>query len=163
MKLVGPWIHYLERIPIEGGIATFLSDILVLSVKSLLNKVKTDEGILAGATGDLATLTASGGKDMYIARATVNFVNQFSATTATAIANLKINGIIVETCRFTAERTGAGVGIKSQTYPFTNIGHKVTTGQIIKLDVTSNSSSTVLGFIECYEEDTGVSPLEDFE
>ena len=55
----------------QRGIVT-LSDVLVLAVKEFLGKTKYDEGA-ATSTGDVATLTASTGKDMYFAKGQVNF------------------------------------------------------------------------------------------
>jgi len=142
---------------IQAGAVT-LSDILVLAVKEKLGKLRSDEGFLS-ATGDLATLTANSGKEMYIARAQIiYFSNQTTAVNGGCEVVLKINGTIVETTNFSTDIRGPIV------YEFKNIGHKVAATEIIKLEVISlDTPVDVEGFIECFEETTGVNPLDDFK
>ena len=137
-----------------------MSDIEYLCIKEFDAKLRKTEGFLSAA-GDLATLTASSGKDMYIARANCTFFA--NSTNTSALADevvLKINGTIVETAKSsmladTANRDGVMV----HNYEFKNIGHKVAATQIIKLEViTIDSQVDVEGFIECFEEATGDSP-----
>ena len=74
---------------------------------------------------------------------------------------LKINGVIVETARYSMEKASAGgdAAILALDYEFNSMGHKVLATQIIKLEVTTLDAETdVEGFIECFEEDTGTDP-----
>ena len=146
--MVGPWLHSLWK---RGG--GKLSDIEYLSIKEFDGKLVKNEGFLS-ATGNLSTLTAGSG-DMYLARAVVNFFSNANAnsTTVTEVV-LKINNTIVETTKL-----GLGAANVYEQYVFKNIGHKVTTGQIIKLEVISIATQVdVEGFVECFEEATGASP-----
>lgn len=148
-----PWLVFLK----ESG--KRLSDIEFLSIKDFGGKLKKNEGGLVAA-GDLATLTASSGKDMYLARAQCNL--HIDGTNSQAIGDevvLKINDVIVETFKSSllADNIGGGTGVI--VYEFKNIGHKVAATQIIKLEViTLDTQSEAEGFIECFEETTGESP-----
>lgn len=138
-----------------------LSDIQFLAVKEFQGKLRSDEGFLS-AVGDLATLTANTGKDMYLARASVTFFPNtatFQGTTPDE-AVLKINGVIVESAKVSLVRhTSAGSTNITETYEFKNIGRKVLAGQIIKIEViTLSATIDVEGFIECFEETTGATP-----
>ena len=148
--MVFPWIQFL-------GAKKRLSDIEYLAIKEFDGKLRSAEGFLS-ATGDLATLTATAGKDMYIARAkVVFFVNTGSA--AGSVGDevvLKINDVIVETAKFSF---GTNAGGTTFEYEFKNVGQNVAATQIIKLEViTLDASTDVEGFIECFEETTGDSP-----
>ena len=152
--MVFPWISFLKERKKR------LSDIEFLSIKEFDGKIRSDEGFLS-ATGDLATLTATSGKDMYLARAKVIFfINSESASVAAGDeVVLKLNGVIKETSRSTTAGTGGGGGNGTVIYEFKNIGQKVLATQIIKLEViTLDTQSDVEGFIECFEETTGESP-----
>jgi len=153
--MVGPWIHALF------GRKKRLSDIEYLAIKEFDGKLRSDEGFLSAA-GDLATLTATAGKDMYIARAQVTFF-QNTGTANPAAADevvLKLNGVIIETTKQTiGQRTNVGFVNATNVYEFKNIGQKVAATQIIKLEViTLDADTDVEGFIECFEETTGDSP-----
>ena len=143
----------------RGGVST-LSDILFLAKKEFDGKLLSNEGSLTAA-GDLATLTAGTGKDMYIARAKVNIHLDGSNTFAAGDeVVLKVNNVIVETYKPTHALSTAADGDGGPQYEFKNVGHRVTAGQIIKLEViTLDTQSEVEGFIECFEEDTGVDPV----
>lgn len=157
-----PWIQFPTILPVIGGGAeqhTLMSDILFLSVKEHASKLRTDEGFLSAA-GDLATLTATGGKDMYIARAKVVFFRNTTSLVSTADeVVLKVNGTVVETAKFSGSAEQP-----TWEYTFKNIGHKVAATQIIKLEViTLDTQVDVEGFIECFEETTGESPYQATE
>jgi len=143
------------------GAGRKLSDIEFLAIKEFGGKLKKNEGFLS-ATGTLATLTAAGGKDMYIARAKVTLY--LNATRKSSVADkveLQINGTNVETAVWTVQgsSTSQDSGVNAIIYEFKNIGHKVLATQIIKLEVITLSAEVdVEGFIECFEETTGVSP-----
>ncbi len=140
---------------------TDMGDIEYLAIKEFDGKLRSDEGFLS-ATGDLATLTANTGKDMYLARAKVTYFSNDvnAANDIAAEIVLKINGTIIETVKntWTVGTTSDG-GELTFDYEFKNTSHKVLAGQIIKLEVISIGAETdVEGFIECFEEDTGDSP-----
>lgn len=155
-----PVLRVLGNSPGSGGGSgdiNTMSDIMFLAKKEFDGKLRTDEGFISG-TGDLATLTANTGKDMYIARAKVTFYHNDTGVGGAVgdKVELKINGVTVETAPFSWSNDGP----RTLDYEFKNIGHRVTTGQIIKLEVTVlNVDTDVEGFIECWEEDTGVTPV----
>lgn len=147
----------LSLILFRVGRGRKLSDIEYLSIKTFEGKLKKNEGTKS-ATGTLATLTASTGKDMYIARAKVNYRGSETAGSELAIIELQINGVVVETAEFKSEGS-ANAGMLTAPYEFKNIGHKVIATQVIKLQVTSVTGSLTLeGFVECFEETTGTTP-----
>ena len=149
--MVGPWLNSLwER---GGG---KLSDIEYLSIKEFDGKRVTNEGALSAA-GDLATLTASGGKDMYLGRAgfTVNH-DLVSATNQNFKIELSANGVVIETVLGGIMHDGAAV---NTNHTFQNVGFKVAATQIIKIEVISMGTNLEIeGFLECFEEGTGASP-----
>ena len=150
--MVGPWLFSLWK---RGR---RLSDIEYLSIKEFDGKLVKNDGVLS-ATGDLATLTASAGKDMYLAKAKVNVEGGGSGGSCTITLN--INGTVVETyeVKFAAISSAQALVNKSSHYEYINIGQKVAATQIIKLEVTQESSiDNIHGSIVCFEEATGDSP-----
>ena len=151
-----PWIPFLT-----GG-KKRLSDIEYLSIKEFDSKLVQADGT-ATATGDLASLTASSGKDMYLAKARIN-VGYTGATGLNEVgANivLKVNGTVVETVNARFIRSSVEIdSVMTYNYDFSNIGQKVAATEIIKLEVISISSTsiTVAGALVCFEETTGDSP-----
>jgi len=147
-----PWLVFLK----ESG--RRLSDIEYLAIKEFDGKLVENEGFKSAA-GDLATLTASSGKDMYLASAKMTIF--FNATNKSAVADeivLKINGVIKETVKTSLAFTSP-VGQSTFSYEFKNIGQKVAATQIIKLEViTLDADTDVEGYIQCIEETTGESP-----
>jgi len=135
-----------------------LSDIEYLAIKENDGKLRSDEGFKS-TTGDLATLTANSGKDMYIARAKVTFfLNAVNTSSFGDEVVLKINGVIKETSKASL-LAGNVSGTSTIIYEFKNMGLKVAATQIIKLEViTLDADTDVEGFIECFEETTGASP-----
>jgi len=159
--MVGPWVSFV----FSGAVALLkpdqednMSDIQYLAIKEFDGKLRSDEGFLS-APGDLATLTANTGKDMYLARAQITYFG--NKTAGSSIADqvvLKINGTIVETSKATLANTTSAIQT-TFTYEFKNIGQKVAAAQIIKLEViTLDVDTDVEGMIECFEEDTGATP-----
>ena len=120
--------------------------------------LKTDEGTLS-ATGDLASITASASKDLYLAKAIVSVRAESITTAATVIVVLKVNGVIKET--YSAEiiiASGEGA-TTSANYHFGCVGLKVDAAQIIKLEaVTVGTNLEVNGYLQCIEIDDGISP-----
>ena len=151
--MVGPWLNSLwER-------KKSLSDIEYLSIKDFGSKLTVTEGTLS-ATGDLTSVTAGAGKDMYLAKAKVSVRSEGPNVSATVIVELKINGVIKETfSAWMADNTVSDSGGTSSTnYEFAFAG-KVAATQIIKLEaVTIGSGVEVNGVLVTFEEDTGVSP-----
>lgn len=152
--MVFPWIQFLGK---KGK----LSDIEYLSIKEFDSKLVQNDGTRT-TTGDLATLTASGGKDMYLAKAKINAVHTGDLNASrTVTVVLKLNGVIVETDTMEFI-TGSSRSHSSQgdSYEFISIGQKVVATQIIKLEVTviDTTSISVKGTLVCFEEDTGASP-----
>lgn len=131
-----------------------MGDIEYLSIKEFDGKTVKDNGVLAsGVTGDIATLTASGGKDMYLAVAEGSVINAGTVLGTNRI-ELLINGSIVETININVDTDN----IPTVTFRFKFSG-KVTTGQIIKIArPAAGSQSVVNASLECFEEDTGASP-----
>ena len=143
--MVFPWISFLK----EGG-KKRLSDIEYLAIKEFGGKLVQNDGTKT-TTGDLATLTASVGKDMYLAKAKVN-INASGVSNASVTIQLKVNAVVIEEYQ---TEVLADTGDK---YEFTSVGFKVAATQIIKLEVTAVSGMNVEGQLICFEETTGESP-----
>lgn len=154
--MVGPWIAFIPQLV---SVRRRLSDIEYLSIKEFEGKLVTNTGQKAdGTTGDLATLTASSGKDMYLAKAQASI--RFDATTALILGEivLKVNGVIKDRWEWGGV-LNTETGLVEDSHNFTIVGLKVTTGQIIKLEVISSDADVdINGTIECFEETTGTSP-----
>ena len=145
-----PWLVFLK----ESG--KRLSDIEYLAIKEFGGKLVYNDNTLTAA-GDLATLTASSGKDMYLAFAQVN-VSITTAGTRTITVTLNVDTVVQDTVFFTllSGSGSEGDGWKSYKFP---IGFKVAATKVIKLEVTAQDSGiTSYGEIQCIEETTGESP-----
>ena len=122
-------------------------------------RLKSDEGFLS-ATGDLCTLTAASGKDLYLTTAKVVLFTNSSSSVA-ALADevvLKVNGVVVETTKH-SWISGTQTGTATLDYEFRNIGHKVDATQILKLEViTLDVDTDVEGFIQAIEVPDGENP-----
>ena len=98
--MVFPVIFFPSIIASSGGgeITTTLSGILVFAEKARLNKVQTDEGGRT-TTGDLASIIAATGKDMYLAsvKANIHWNTKFGDDLGTSEIVLKVNNVIKET------------------------------------------------------------------
>jgi len=106
-----------------------LGDIEYLSIKEFEGKRvdKHDNQTLTTATEtDLATQTASGGKDMYLASASFRIAVGFIGS-PTIIMRLFVNGVVVE--RYEINQIDDSEEVD---YTFTTKGVKVETTQIIK-------------------------------
>jgi len=142
-----------------GGGAAILSDIMFLAKKEFDAKTLAPNESTRTTTGDLATLTAGGGKDMYLASAKVNAIITGTGN-GTVTVELKVNGVIVETYSADLNHgTAPDSGNSTDSYSFNVIGVKVAATQIIKLEVTAISDVTINGVIQCWEETTGVTPV----
>ena len=148
-----PWIPFLF------GVRKRLSDIEYLSIKEFDGKLVKNEGTLS-ATGDLATLTASSGKDMYLATAKVNvWINADNFNTQIVQIELKANGTVIETFNASFEASTSLLTGGNVPYTFNIKGVKVAATQIIKLEVISiGANIDANGQLTCIEETTGDSP-----
>jgi len=125
-----------------------LSDIEFLAKKDFDGKLVKNMGEQRTTIGTLATLTASSGKDLYVARAGVSV----SFASGTIEVELRINGVAVET--YLADLNGSG------NYNFKSIGHKVAATKTIVLEWTVEGvTATMEGFLEGFEETTGETPV----
>ena len=150
--MVGPWIHALWK---RGR---RLSDIEYLSIKEFGGKLRQANGTLSGL-GDLATLTATAGKDMYVARARISMNTNLNQR-GTFTVQLKANGVVVGQAGIQSVIT-SGIGSYGSMYEFAASGIKVAATQIIKLEVTTAQIAggpKVFGELVVFEEDTGASP-----
>ena len=139
-----------------------LSDIEYLAIKEFGGKLKTDYGVTSGTTAqDIATLTASTGKDMYLASAKIS-IRCGSSNNSNASAELIVNGVTVAEYRggFMSNATGANAGATSaDNFEFAIKGVKVAASQIIKIRATTiGTAITIAGELVCFEESTGISP-----
>jgi hypothetical protein len=134
-----------------------VSDIEFLAKKEFDGKLRTTEGSLA-TTGDIVTLTANTGKDMYKAKIKVVMTGGNNVTSDRGTVELKANGTIVETAVLAAPwDTGEG-GSRTHIHEFVWAG-KVAAGQILKLEcVAITSNANFDGIIVVFEEDTGDDP-----
>lgn len=118
-------------------------------------RLKSNEGFLS-ATGDLCSLTASSGKDLYLTNAQIVFDTNAGAGSIVVADEvvLKVNGTIIETAKISYS------GASSLVYTFRNLFHKVSATQILKIEViTIDSESDVEGFIQAVEVPTGENPI----
>lgn len=128
-----------------------LSDIEFLAIKEFQGKLREDDGTVT-ATGDIASLTANSGKDLYITSAKCSHRNATNAGYVTVV--LKKNGTEIERCQL-----GAAGQPDTESYEFKNIGFKVAATQIVKIElVTEVGTAVVSGYIQGFEEDTGEDP-----
>ena len=159
-----PWISFLTILPSAGGAEQHLlmSDILFLAVKEHAGKIRENEGTRT-TTGDLATLTATSGKDMYLAKAKIN-VEATGLSNGTISVELKVKGVIKDTYDADLNHgTNPDSGNSADNYEFNMTALKVAATQIIKLEVISISEVAVNGSILCFEETTGESPFQTTE
>ena len=152
--MVGPWLNSLwER---GGG---RLSDIEYMSIKEFDSKrVSNQVRLTAAGTG--ATLTASGGKDLYLAGAEVTLhLEAFGNANDESVLELTANGTVIETITLSSEgNTSVATGTGYQAN-FMAKGIKVAATQVLKIEgATIDSNHAVETFIYGFEEATGASP-----
>jgi len=147
--MVGPWLHSLWK---RGR---RLSDIEYLAIKAFDTKLKKNMGAQRTTAGTLATLTASSGKDLYLAVAKINVAYDGSGTPACVI-ELQLDGTGIETYNY--DNSAATAFKQQDSYEFTNIGDKVAATEVIRLEVISVANVKIEGFIKGFEEATGDSP-----
>jgi len=154
-----PWIAFLKS---RGG--KKLSDIEYLSIKEFGSKLVKNDGSLS-ATGDLCSITAASGKDMYLASAKINVYAETDniddrSITVVLKAGAAGSETIVETFDMILGRDSSGTnGVAGRSYEFNLKGIKVTTTQNIQLEVTVIEAGVgVNGQLTCFEEATGATP-----
>jgi len=144
-----------------------MSDFEYLAIKEFETKrVDAEDTLTLNNTAtqtDLVTKTAGGGKDMYLAEASVggNVSNQAGGLLGRVSYILFING--VEKDRFVIKNPDESNDTGNWTHIFTTKSIKVTTGQIIKITAKNdelgvNRATTHSGKLILWEEVTGSSP-----
>jgi len=146
---------YFNKNIVSGGEDDDLVNVILQA--SFDGRLKSAEGFLS-TIGDLATLTASTGKDLYLVNAKITYFNK--ATSISLSGNevvLKINAVVNETTNYS--NAGGSGGQGTQDYEFKNIGQKITAGQIMKIEVISLTTQVdVEGVIEAVEVPAGKNP-----
>lgn len=145
-----------EFVALAGGGVS--GDLAFQLQKDFAGELITVEGTL-GAAGDLVSITAAAGKDIYISKA--NIVPR-RITVANAQANclseLKANAIIKETKSASAPSGTTTTSMMGTIYlPFAWVG-KVAETEIIKIELITVLNMTTDGFLSVIAVDTGVDP-----
>lgn len=159
--MVFPWISYLEVLQQLLGYHQEMGDIEYLSKKEFDGKLVQDDGILTASTGDLATLTASTGKELYLAKAKVNAaLLNGTANDRTFTVILVVNGTTMGTWKgFFRFDTSDGGATSMDNFEFGLQGIKVAATEIVKLEVTESETDVQIdGELVGFEEDTGTDP-----
>jgi len=161
-----PWAFYVlnilrDTLLMEGD-EDLMSDMMFLAQKEKDGKLVTDTDVQDdGATGDAAILTASSGKDLYLAEASVNFtVDALTVTIITAEVTLKANGVIKDrfTYAFIGSATSASAHL-TKNHKFAVKGVKVAATETITIDVISSDADIdIEGTLIGFEETTGADP-----
>lgn len=148
-----PWIPFLF------GEGKKLSDIEYLAIKEFDSKLVKADGDIT-ATGDIASLTASSGKDMYLASAKCVVYSEGVNASVSFTIVLKVNGTVEETFRgFLGLDSATTDGTGDYQYEFNLKGAKVAATEIIKIEATVLGANIgVAGELMCIEETTGESP-----
>jgi len=153
--MVGPWIHALfER-------KKRLSDIEYLAIKEFGGKLVTNTGEQAdGGTGNTATLTASAGKDLYLAKAKATVRLDANSNLIVGEITLVANSVIKDRWVFSAASGQSASGANGELqHEFIISGIKVAATQTIVLDVVaSDADYDIAGTLVGIEETTGDSP-----
>lgn len=143
------------------GTVRLSGDLAFIAKKEFDGKIRTNEGVVT-TNANVATLTATTGKDMYLATAKCSVKGTSISAVAEVDVELLINGVVHETFIYRSNYgTGGSVSKNTfdcQAYEFKNIGQKVAAGQIIKLQTVAISNCEVEGYLECWEESTGTDP-----
>jgi len=138
-----------------------LSDIEYLAIKEFDSKLVTNTGQQAdGGTGNTATLTASSGKDLYLAKAKVTVRIDVDTNIILGEVTLVANSVIKDRWIFSGAAGATGSGTTGEmVYEFAVQGIKVAATQTIVLDVVaSNVDFDITGTLVGIEETTGETP-----
>jgi len=150
--MIFPIIQFLRR---KGKV----SDIEFMAIKEFDGKLVHNEGALTAA-GTLCTLTASSGKDLYLAKAVVYVkVDTVNVAAEVATIELQANGVVIETVGVGKESGASTVSEIGYVIHLAGHGIKVAATQILKLEATVLDGAISLeGAIYGFEETTGDSP-----
>ncbi len=158
--MVFPPVHPFSGL--EGVVKKKLSDIEFLAKKEFDGKLVTNTDEQAdGGTGNTATLTASSGKDLYLAKAKVSVrVDAFTGLIQGEIT-LVANSVVKDRWEFSAHfDTSDGGATLVMDHEFAVQGIKVAATQTIVIDViASNVDFDILGTLIGFEETTGETPV----
>lgn len=151
-----PWLVFLK----ESG--KRLSDIEYLAIQEFNGNLVTNTGQQAdGGTGNTATLTASSGKDLYLAKAQVTIRLDLASAILLPEITLVANSVIKDRWEPSVlDEGGTGsAGMISQTHDFAVQGIKVAATQTIVIDVVSSDVDIdITGTLVGIEVATGASP-----
>jgi len=152
--MVFPWVSFLQERKKR------LSDIEYLAIKEFDGKLVTNTGQQAdGGTGNAATLTASSGKDLYLAKAQVTVRVDADTLLIVGEITLVANAVIKDRWEFSFAGDVGNPGQLTQTHDFAVKGIKVAATQTIVIDVvSSNVDFDITGTLVGIEETTGESP-----
>jgi len=103
-----------------------MSDILFMSVKEHANKKVSATGSAVTTVTNVCTLTASSGKDLYLASAQFNAKSTSTGNSATTTVVLKINTTIVETYDVKLTGASASEGEFNFSIKFNHKGDNIT-------------------------------------
>ena len=141
-----------------------MSDIEFLAKKEFDGKLVTNTGQQAdGGTGNAAILTASSGKDLYLAKASVTLrMDAVSTSFLLPEVTLVANGVVKDRVEATAlanSSSGPDLAVNALKYEFTVQGIKVATTETIVIDVVSSDVDIdITGTLVGFEETTGDDP-----
>jgi hypothetical protein len=113
------------------------------------------------SVGDLASVTAGTGKDLYLATAKISWRGNDDTADNAVTIELKINGNVVETYQGRKGVVGTPsttMSMQGDNYEFKSVGHKVDATQVIKLEVTGATNALIEGEIQCWDETDGETP-----
>ena len=151
------WNDTLKVFEFVAGGGGVSGDLAFLSKKEFDGNIVTNQVGRNGTTGDVASITAASGKDLYAAKAKVNMVYDGAGTSGTVI-ELKLNAVVKETFQFDGTVL-SGTTPQPTNYEFVNIGQKVAATQTIKLEVILvGTGDHIESTIVCFIVDTGTDP-----
>ena len=154
-----PWAEFPTIISLSLGDDDDMSNIIAQA--SFNGRLKSDSAA-SSTTGDLCTLTAAAGKDLYLSAAKIIFFLNNQGTGYASVATLQVNGTNVESsyASATALDGNAAAGDMTIIYEFKNLWHKVTPGQTLKINVaTLDAQIDVSGMIQAVEVPTTENPV----
>jgi len=147
---------------VSGGTGPNVTgDIAFLSKKTFGGKLVTNTGEQAdGGTGNTATLTASSGKDLYLAKAKVTVRMDAATSLIVGEVTLVVNSVIKDRWVFSGSaEAGVGGTTGELQHEFAVQGVKVAATQTIVIDVVaSDADYDITGTLVGFEETTGDDP-----
>lgn len=162
-----PWSWFTPKLLTEAKRKVSNLEFLALQEFTAAHALRDNTGVKDdGATGDMGTLTANTGKDMYLIEAWVTLRQDvIDALPKLFEAVLRINGTIRDRLYLHGMNTStdsggnAGGGNGKMQGKFILKGVQVLAGEIIKIEViTSDADLDATGTVSCWEQDTGTTP-----